>query len=193
MTFSFLKTTVLSVLLVVAPIAAIAEQVLVVNMAELQATSSAGKDATKKLQAIQETMARELDPQAKALAQEEQSLRQQVQAKTSQAELAADTGLQARTESFARRKEQFLTKQRQKAADFQYTTLLTQQKINEALKPILERHMRNRGATILLDKRQVYLDMGTVDITAEALQELNARLPSVSVVLTTTPAAPSGG
>ena len=50
-----------------------------------------------------------------------------------------------------------------------------------ALKPILEEISNDKGITILLEKNSVLLNAENMDITEEALEILNKKLPSIEV------------
>ena len=50
-----------------------------------------------------------------------------------------------------------------------------------SLKPILEEIANDNGITVLLEKNSVLLNAENMDITEEALQVLNKKLPSIKV------------
>jgi Skp family chaperone for outer membrane proteins len=66
------------------------------------------------------------------------------------------------------------------------------QKLDQALGPILQTIMRERGANLLLDRSAVILATIDVDVTATAIERLDRALPTLSVSLARTAPAPTG-
>jgi outer membrane protein len=65
--------------------------------------------------------------------------------------------------------------------------LKARQQVEQALGPILQGIMKERGANLLLDRNAVVLGTVDVDVTAVAIQRLNQKLPTVKVVPTPLP------
>ena len=63
-----------------------------------------------------------------------------------------------------------------------------QQQVEQALGPILQGIMHERGATILMDRSSVLLSPQLrIDMTEVAIQRLDLKLPTVKVKLTAPP------
>ncbi len=62
-----------------------------------------------------------------------------------------------------------------------------QQQVEQALGPILEGVMHERGATILLDRSSVLLAPNAIDVTEVVKQRLDMKMPSVKIELTAPP------
>ena len=78
----------------------------------------------------------------------------------------------------------FATSQRSTVA-----AAFAKRQIEQALGPILTGIMKERGATILLDRSSVLLAPNSIDVTQLVTQRLDMKMPSVKVELT---APPSG-
>lgn len=65
--------------------------------------------------------------------------------------------------------------------------LKARQQVEQALGPILQGIMKERGANLLLDRNAVVLGTVDVDITGVAIARLNQKLPTVKVVPTPLP------
>jgi outer membrane protein len=65
--------------------------------------------------------------------------------------------------------------------------LKARQQVEQALGPILQAIMTERGANLLLDRNAVVLGTVDVDITSVAITRLNQKMPAVKVVPTPLP------
>jgi Skp family chaperone for outer membrane proteins len=61
------------------------------------------------------------------------------------------------------------------------------QQVEQALGPILQGIMVERGANLMLDRNAVVLGAPGIDVTSLAVQRLNQKLPSVKVELVAPP------
>jgi len=62
--------------------------------------------------------------------------------------------------------------------------------MEQALGPILQQLVKERGANLVLDKQAVvFRQCGRFDITAEAINRLNQKLPALQVNLNAPPPA----
>ena len=59
--------------------------------------------------------------------------------------------------------------------------------VEQALKPILQGIMAERGANLMLDRNAVVLGTVDVDVTALTIQRLNQKMPTIKVDLVPTP------
>ncbi|MBI3676537.1 MAG: OmpH family outer membrane protein [Proteobacteria bacterium] len=64
----------------------------------------------------------------------------------------------------------------------QYGVLIARSKIEQALAPILQGIMKEKGANLLLDRNAIVLGTIDIDITRTAIQRLDQKMPGVKVV-----------
>ncbi len=148
--------------------------------------SKVGQDVARQIEAYGNQAKAEIAGQQKALQAEAQKLQQDVAilAADAKAKKIADfdakqNGLQAA----AQKKEQMI----------QGGFMKAQQTIAQALEPILQTLMQQRGANIILDKNAVVYAspqaVAAFDITVPAIDQLNQKLPSLKVDLVAAPTA----
>ena len=63
----------------------------------------------------------------------------------------------------------------------------SQQQVEQALGPILQGIMKERGATILVDRSAVLLAPNALDVTQLVIQRLDMKMPTVKVDLKAPP------
>jgi len=178
----------LAVLAVAAPAMADPPQpkIVVLDRAAILQFSKVGQDIARQMQAYANQAKADLSAQGRALQNEGRTLQQQV------AILAPDLK-EKRVEAF-RAKEQALQgaaqrKDEQLKAGFAQARLT----IEQALNPILQQLVKERGANMVLDKQAVvFANAAGFDITGEAINRLNQKLPALKVNLNAPlPAAPA--
>ena len=172
-----------------AAVAQTASPVLVVNMQQVVATSEAGKDMNKKLEAIANTMKAELTPEENAITAEIKRLEQ-----TPAAQLQSDTFIKQRDALNDRREKQAVKKQKI-AVEFQATSEDALSKYNTAIQPVVKSLMAEKSATVLLDSSMVTYYEPAVDVTSTLITKLNASTKTINVTRKTLPAqgAAAGG
>ena len=139
--------------------------------------SKAGQDIAKQLQQMANQNRNNFEAQQKSLANEGQQLRQQtailapdIRAKREEAFNAKARGIQ---ESVERRQMQI-----------QQAAATSQQALANALTPIVNEIVKERGANLVVDKSAViYANNIAFDITTEAISRLDAKMPTYKVVL----------
>ena len=156
-------------------------RILVIDRNALLQLSSAGKAMMAGVDALSIQADTEFQAEAQALQQEAQQLQQQL------AILAPEAQEQ--------RRQEFMTKQQ----DLQQRAQLRQsqiqgglgqagQQLDQALQPILQQIMTERGANMVLDRTSVIVSSVDIDITATAVERLDQVLPTVTVQLVNPPA-----
>ena len=146
--------------------------------------SKAGQDIQRQVRAFAQQLAGEKASTEKSLQAEEQQLQQQVailapdvRAKKVQAFQAKAQGAQASIQ----RRAQMIDAGVQQA----------QGVMSQALGPILQQVMKERGANLVVLKQAILIaDSNTFDITGDVITRLNAKLATVKVTPANPPAQP---
>jgi outer membrane protein len=155
-------------------------KILVIDRAAILRGSAVGQNIMKQVQALTVSAENSLKGQDAALRQEGATLQQQlailspaVKAAKIKAFQAKQAGLQKNVQT-----QQGL---------IQGGVLKARQQVEQALGPILQGIMVERGANLLLDRNAVVLGTVDVDITGVAIARLNQKLPTVKVTPTPLP------
>ena len=152
-------------------------KIVVLDRAAILQFSKAGQDIARQMQAYANQAKADLQGQGRALQAEGRALQQQV------AILAPDVK-QKRLDAF-RAKEQSLQSVAQRK-DEQLKAGFAQARatMEQALGPILQQLVKERGANLVLDKQAVvFSNTSGFDITGEAINRLNQKLPAIKVNL----------
>jgi outer membrane protein len=158
-------------------------KIVVIDRAAIMQFSKVGQDIARQMQAYANQAKADLSAQGKALQAEGHTLQQQV------AILAPDVK-QKRLDAF-RAKEEALQGAAQRK-DEQLKTAFGQARaaMEQQLGPILQQLVKERNANLVLDKQAVvFSNNNAFDITGEAINRLNQKLPSFKVNLNATPPA----
>jgi len=158
-------------------------KIVVLDRAAILQFSKVGQDIAKQMQAYANQAKADLSAQGRSLQNEGRSLQQQV------AILAPDVK-EKRLEAF-RAKEQALQGAAQRK-DEQLKAGFAQARatMEQALGPILQQLVKERGANLVLDKQAVvFANASGFDITGEAINRLNQKLPALKVNLSAPPPA----
>jgi Skp family chaperone for outer membrane proteins len=164
--------------------------ILVVNQERLIAQSRYGR----RIQA-------ELEEVSAALAAENRSIEARLTAEELELTELRDTlppeDFRARADAFDTRVEQIRAEQEAKARDLTEQADMAQAQFFERAGPILLGIVRERGAAVLMDSRAVLLSAERVDITEEAIAEIDATLgdggPDPIIALDIDPPEDGGG
>jgi outer membrane protein len=152
-------------------------KIVVLDRGAILQFSKVGQDIAKQMQAYANQAKADLSAQGRALQNEGRTLQQQV------AILAPDVK-EKRLEAF-RAKEQALQGAAQRK-DEQLKAGFAQARatMEQALGPILQQLVKERGANLVLDKQAVvFSNTSGFDITGEAINRLNQKLPAIKVNL----------
>jgi len=163
-----------------APTVAPAPKILVINRSAILQGSKVGQDIVRQVQGFTQSAETEFKAEGEGLRRDQQALQQQI------AILAPDVKAK-KIKDFQARAATFQQKVQARQGEIQYGVLKARQQVEQALGPILQGIMAERGANLLLDRQAVVLGTVDVDVTAQAIQRLDQKLPSVKVQLTNPP------
>ena len=158
-------------------------KIVVINRAGILRFSKVGQDVAKQMQAAANQAKADLSGQAKSIQAEERALQQQVAILAPDVKAKRMAAFQARAQSLqgaAQRKDDQL-----KAAFAQ-----AQKAVEDALSPILQQLVKERGANMVLDQQAVVYATtpNNFDITADVINRLNQKLPAYKINLNAPPA-----
>ncbi|HEY4078601.1 MAG TPA: OmpH family outer membrane protein [Rhizomicrobium sp.] len=159
-------------------------KIVVIDRAAILQYSKVGQDIARQVQGYAAQAKKDLTGQGQSLQAEGRQLQQQV------AILAPDVK-QKRVAAF-QAKEQALQGAAQKKDDqIKAGFFQARQAMEQQLGPILQEIVKERGANLVLDKQAVvFATAGGFDITGDAINRLNQKMPSFKVNLNAPPPAP---
>ncbi|MGE0828866.1 MAG: OmpH family outer membrane protein [Hyphomonadaceae bacterium] len=163
-----------------------AGSVIVISAERLLTESTGGRDMAQRLQAIQQQMQTELNPEQTWLQQEEQALAQATQGQTPD-QVRANQTLARRIETFNQRAQAFRIRQATAARDFDYTRAQAVNEFNRLAGPIVQEVMSARSAAIVLDRGMALSANASVDATEDVMSRLNERVRTVNVTRQSAP------
>jgi len=159
-------------------------KIVVIDRAAIMQFSKVGQDVARQIQAAADQAKADLQGQGKALQADGRALQQQVAILAPDVKAKRVAAFQAREQSLqgaAQRKDEQL-----KAAFAQARAAM-----EAALGPILQQLVKERGANMVLDKQAVvFATASGFDITGEAINRLNQKLPSFKINLNAPPPGP---
>lgn len=161
-----------------------AARILMVDLRRVIAESKVGHDMQRQVESLNAQAANELKNEKAALQKEQVALQQQ------SAILAADVKAR-RIKEFETRVAAFQDKVQKRGGLIQGGVMKAQAQVEQSLGPILQGIMRERGATLLVDRSAVLLGPTAIDMTAVAIQRLDTKMPTVKVELVAPPTAPA--
>jgi Skp family chaperone for outer membrane proteins len=174
-----------------APAPPVASPVVVYDVNQLITQSAAGADMRTKLQAINDQIRRELEPDQRQLTSELAAIRA-----TSVAD-AQTPAAQQRQESFQRLYQQFEAKRERLGAVMELTERNALGAFSTALAPVLRATMLARGGLVAMQASSVDAYVPGIDMTADLVTRLNAATRTIAVTRATLPtqgaAAPAAG
>lgn len=166
----------------IAPVAAAqGTNVVVIDQSRIMRDSAGGKDIINKVNAIETTMQNELKPTADSLSTEGQALDAKTANMTMDA-IAADAALRTEVEAYARKAQDFNRKRQIASAELQATERAAWAQFFQALQPVLQEVVTEKGADIMLDRSDAVWAGASVDATDLVITKMNAALPTVNVV-----------
>lgn len=161
-----------------------APKIVVLDRNAILQVTTAGQDIAKQLQQLANQSRANFEAQQKALSSEGQALRQQV------AILAPDARAK-REEAFNAKVRGLQESVERRQAQIQQAAATSQQALAQALAPIINEIVKERGANMVVEKSAViFTNSYAFDITPEAINRLNARMPTYKVTLGGAPAKP---
>ena len=156
-------------------------RILMVDLRRVMGASKVGQDIQRQVQQLKDQASAELNGEAKALKGDETELQQQ------SAILAADVKAR-KIKDFQGKYTSFQKKVQDRSKLIQGGVMAAQQQVEQALGPILQGLMKERGATILVDRTAVLLAPNALDVTQLVIQRLDMKMPTVKVYLKAPPA-----
>lgn len=156
-------------------------RIVVIDRGAIMQYSKVGQDVARQVQAYAAQAKNDLASQSRALQEEGRNLQQQV------AILAPDAKAK-RLAAFRAREVAFQGAAAKKEEQIKGGVLLARQAMEQQLGPILEQLVKERGANLVLDKQAVvFATVPGFDITGDAINRLNQKLPAFKVSLTAPP------
>lgn len=148
--------------------------ILIVNQAQIFGQSKAGQSMVPQLQKLQEDYNKELNTEVEKIVKEGEDLQKQ-------RGLMAEDVWTEKAKQVAIKQNNLPTLREVKVRELQISENQARGKVTEALLPILEKIVKDRGATLLLDRSAVMYAATDNDITKEVITELDKKLKSVKV------------
>jgi outer membrane protein len=178
----FLKTLLLPMLVasVLAPAAVAQINIGVINEQRVLRESAVGQHIAGRLQAI----AQEIDNELSAMNQPMQQATEQLNAETSimnEEQIRSRPDLVQRIQTLNQQAQQYELIRRAREQEYRATERQAMGPVLEALQPILEEVVVARGLDILVDRSNLVYSTAEVDISADVIALLDARLPAVPV------------
>ena len=156
-------------------------KIVVLDRGAILQFSKVGQDIAKQMQAYANQAKADLQGQGRALQAEGRALQQQV------AILAPDVK-QKRLEAFQAKERSLQGAAQRKDEQLKAGFAQARATMEQALGPILQQLVKERGANLVLDKQAiVFSNTSGFDITGEAINRLNQKLPAIKVNLNAPP------
>ncbi len=157
--------------------------ILVFDGEKIAKDSLAAKDLGNKLTTIGNQLRTELETKAKAVETEDKALSQILAPLNEQARAQRVNGdLKTRYEALQRDGQGLQRLQERRRAELEITNRCAQGEFSKQLRPIIDEVSKARNATIMIDRANVTWSSPTVDVTAEILQKLDAKVKAVNVI-----------
>ena len=163
--------------------AAAQTSIIVVDMDRVGAESAAGKSGQTQLKSKLDSLQARGKTLADQLRSEEETL-----LKARQANTMAPDAFQAKVKELQTKQNSARTELGNRENELQRSQAFVRQQIFNAVGPIVQAVMRERGASIVLAREAALAVSPTLDVTAEVIRRLDAALPRVNA---TAPAAPA--
>ena len=157
-----------------------APKILVIDRAAILSQSKVGQDIARQVRAYTAAAEKEFKGESDALKRERTQLEQQA------AILSADAK-QKKLAAFQQKAEAFQQQVEHRQELIQGGVIKAREQVEQALGPILQGVMAERGANLLLDRNVVILATVDVDVTPVVIDRLNKKLPAVKVDLVMPP------
>jgi len=158
-------------------------KIVVIDRAAIMQFSKVGQDIAKQMQTYANQAKQDLSAQGKALQAEGRNLQQQVA-------ILAPEVKQKRLDAFRAKEEALQGAAQRKDEQLKVAFGQARAAMEGQLGPILQQLVKERGANLVLDKQAVvFSNNNAFDITGEAINRLNQKLPSFKVNLNAAPPA----
>jgi outer membrane protein len=156
-------------------------KIVVIDRAAIMQFSKVGQDIARQMQTYANQAKADLQAQGRALQNEGRTLQQQV------AILAPDVK-QKRLDAFRAREQALPGAAQRKDDQLKAGFAQARQAMEQNLGPILQQLVKERGANLVLDKQAVvFANAAGFDITGDAINRLNQKMPGFKVNLNAPP------
>lgn len=156
-------------------------RIVVIDRSAILAASKVAQDIIRQVNGYRQSAESQFRAEGQGLEKEGRALQQQV------AILAPDVKAK-KIRDFQAKQAAFQRKVEARQGLIQGGVFKARQQVEQALGPILQGIMQERGANLMLDRSAVVFGTGNFDITGTAIQRLNQKMPSVKVDLVPLPA-----
>lgn len=143
--------------------------VLTVDLERIARESDYGQRVNGLIQAESVTLQADFDRIEAALTAEEQAL-------VTKRDTVSAEDFKLLSQAFDEKVVRLREEQAQKQSDLQERQISEQRKLLRTIAPILYEIVKDRGASVLIDRRNIVLDLSSVDITDDAIAAMNATL-----------------
>ncbi len=155
-------------------------RILMVDLRRVLGESKVGRDMQRQAEGLKANATKELEGESKGLERDQVALQQQA------AILAADVKAR-RIKEFEQKREAFQKKVQNRSEMIQLGVMKAQRQIEQALGPVLQGILRERGGSVLVDRSAVLLAPNALDVTDITIQRLDTKMSSVKVELVAPP------
>lgn len=163
-----------------APAPAAQSVIVVMDLERLRSQATAWADMQQKLKTLVDQKTNEFRSQNQAAATqfetEGRALQPLLQGQSAQ-QVAANPALKTRVEAQIRRENDLRQKQQLFELSVRATSERADQTLMQALDPVIDQIMTQRGALVVVDRSQIAKARSSVDITQEAVTRFNAASP----------------
>ena len=146
----------------------------VIDLNYILSESKAAQDAAKQIEKIALNIEEEIKNTDKALIDEQNELIESQQ-------IMAPAAFEEKRKEYETKVQNYNLTRQEKLMSIDILVSDSRNNVLNALKPILEEISNAKGITVLLEKNSVLLNAENMDITEEALKDLNKKLPSIKV------------
>ncbi|HEX7775318.1 MAG TPA: OmpH family outer membrane protein [Parvibaculum sp.] len=166
--------------------AAAAPVIVIVNTEQIFAQSKVGQNVRSQLQ----TMANKIQSDGK---KGEAAIQAEAKKLGEQRSLLSEADFQKKVQALEQKQGEFQQTMRRKGQELQLGSNKARADIEQAIRPIFADVMKKNGANILLDQSVVLAGGVDLDVTAEVLKELDAKITTLVVKPVSVPAGADGG
>jgi Skp family chaperone for outer membrane proteins len=158
-----------------------APKILVIDRGAIMHNSKVGQDVTRQMQILADQAKAELGPRGQALQNEGIALKRELPA-------MAQDAKQQRIAAYETKQQAFQAEIQTKDNQLKGAIAQAQSVMEKTVGPILQQIVAQRGANLLLDKQAVpFATDAGMDITVEAVRQLDAKMPTYQINLNQTP------
>lgn len=150
-------------------------KIVVIDRNAILRASKVGANIVQQVNAMTQQAEKDFKAQNDQLRKQGADLQRQV------AILAPDVK-KRKVQEFENQQAGFQKRVQKRQDQIQYGVLVARSKIEQALAPILQGIMKEKGANLLLDRNAIVLGTIDVDVTKVAIQRLDQKMPGIKVV-----------